>query len=104
MLRALGFTRWTLVRLIIVEALLVGIVACLLSFGFGVMAGWCGSGMSQYVSFFGGLTPTLVIPWWPVGIGIGLTMLLCLAAALWPAISTGRAQTLELLQAGRTAF
>ncbi len=47
----------------IAEALLVGLVACLLSFAFGAMAGRCGAGTSQYVSFFGGLNPSLVIPW-----------------------------------------
>jgi putative ABC transport system permease protein len=46
-LRALGFTRGTLVRLVVAEALLVGVVACLLSLGFGVLAGWCGSGISS---------------------------------------------------------
>ena len=29
---------------------------------------------------------------------------LCLAAALWPAVSTGRAEPLRLLQAGRAAL
>ena len=103
-LRALGFTRFALVRLVIAEGLLVGIVACLLSLAFGLMAGWCGSGISQYVSFFGGLHPTLVIPWRGIGIGVGLALGLCVAAALWPAIRIGRSQTLGLLQAGRTAF
>lgn len=103
-LRALGFTRFALVRLVIAESLLVGIVACLLSLGFGVMAGWCGSGISQYVSFFGGLHPTLVIPWGKLSIGLGGALLLCFVAALWPAIATGRTETLRLLQAGRSAF
>ena len=103
-LRSLGFGRSALVRMVIAEALLVGLVACLLSVGFGITAGWCGSGISQYVSFFGGLNPSLVIPWGKVGMGVGTTLLLCLLAALWPAIQTGRLDTLRLLQAGRSAF
>ena len=39
-LRAVGVTRFGLVRMILAEAILVGIVACLLSLGFGVMAGY----------------------------------------------------------------
>jgi putative ABC transport system permease protein len=103
-LRALGYTRLSLVRLVLAEAVLVGLVACLLSLAFGVMAGWCGAGISQYVSFFGGLSPSLVIPWEKLSFGFGLTLLLCIAAALWPAVSTGRAEPLRLLQTGRTVI
>jgi putative ABC transport system permease protein len=39
-----------------------------------------------------------------ISLGLAATLVLCLLAALWPAIATGRADTLELLQAGRTAF
>jgi putative ABC transport system permease protein len=68
------------------------------------MAGWCGVGISQYVSFFGGMATPLVIPWAKLAFGFSITLALCLAAALWPAISTGRAEPLTLLQAGRTAM
>ena len=49
--------------MILAEGLLIGLVACLLSLSFGVMAGLCGTGISQYVSFFGGLATPLAIPW-----------------------------------------
>lgn len=103
-LRSVGITRFGLVRLILAEAVLIGIVAGLLSLGFGVMAGWCGMGISQYASFFGGLDPSLVVPWSKLAMGFGATLLLCLAAALWPAIATGRTEPLKLLQAGRSAM
>jgi putative ABC transport system permease protein len=103
-LRAVGLTRFGLFRLIVAEALLIGTVACLLSLAFGLMAGWCGAGISQYVSFFGGLNPTLTVPWSKLALGFGATLLLCLAAALWPAITTGRAEPLKLLQAGRATM
>ncbi|MDY0169781.1 MAG: ABC transporter permease [Thermoguttaceae bacterium] len=103
-LRAMGVTRWTLARMIVLEGLLIGLVACLLSLGFGVMAGWCGAGISQYVSFFGGLHPALVVPWSKLALGFGATLLLCLVAAAWPALATGRAEPLRLLQAGRAAM
>lgn len=103
-MRAVGITPLALVRLILAEGLLIGGVACLLSVVFGVMAGWCGVGISQYVSFFGGLNPSLVIPWEHLAIGLGATLLLCLVAAMWPAVATGRAEPLELLQAGRATM
>lgn len=102
-LRAIGFGRSTLIRLVLAEALLIGLVACLLSLGFGVMAGWCGMGASQTASFFGGLHPGLVIPWGKLALGFGSTLGLCLLAALWPAIAVGRTEPLQLLQAGRAA-
>ncbi len=58
-LRAVGITRFALFRLILAEAVLIGLVACLLSLAFGVMAGWCGTGVSRYVSFFGGMATPL---------------------------------------------
>jgi putative ABC transport system permease protein len=103
-LRSVGVTRWGMARMVLAEGLLIGLVACLLSLGFGVLAGWCGTGISQYVSFFGGLNPSLIIPWSKLSLGFGITLLLCLAAALWPAITTGRTEPLKLLQAGRAAM
>lgn len=103
-MRAVGLSRSALARLIFAESLLVGLVACCLSLGFGVMAGWCGAGISQYVSFFGGLQPSLVIPWEKIGFGFGVTLAICLIAALWPAFSICRLKLLQLLQAGRSAM
>lgn len=103
-LRALGITRGAMFRMVLAEGLLMGLVACLISLAFGVMAGWCGTGISQYVSFFGGMATPLIIPWGKLALGFAATLGLCLAAALWPAISTGRAEPLRLLQEGRTAM
>ncbi len=100
-LRSIGVTRSGLVRLIIAEAIMIGLVACLISAAFGVTAGYCGTGISQYVSFFGGLETPLFIPWDKIAFGTGLTLLVCFAAALWPAIATGRQEILGLLAEGR---
>ncbi len=96
-LRAIGVTRAQLFRLIVAEAVLIGLAACALSLAFGVMAGWCGTGISQHASFFGGMSTPLVIPWVRLGLGFGFTLILCLAAALWPAASAARAEPLALL-------
>ena len=100
-LRATGTTRAALVRLVLAEAILVGLVACLLSLGFGFSASWAGVAVAQFVSFFGGLAPPMVVPWGLLAAGVGATLGLCLLAGLWPAISIGRADPLSLLQAGR---
>ena len=103
-LRALGVTRSGLFRMVLADALLIGLITCLLSLAFGIMAGWCGTGISQYVSFFGGMETPLVVPWSRLTFGFAATLSLCLAAGLWPAILAGRTEPLRLLQAGRAAM
>jgi putative ABC transport system permease protein len=102
-LRAIGTTRGALVRLILAESILIGCVVCVLGVGFGLMAGWCGAGMSRYLSPFGGMSTPLVVPWSQLAFGAGASLLLCLIAALWPAVTTGREEPLSLLQGGRSA-
>lgn len=102
-LRAVGLTRWGLFRLIVCESLLIGIATCLLSFAFGVLAGYCGTGVTRYVNVRGGQIVPLVIPWVQIGIGCGFTLTLCFFAAIWPAMKTGLKEPLRLLQAGRAA-
>ena len=99
-LRALGVTRAALVRLILAESALVGLTACSLGLSAGLLAGWCGTGASQQGTF-GGLEVSLVLPWRQLLPVLGLTVLLCLLAGLWPALRAGRADPLTLLQAGR---
>lgn len=103
-LRSLGFTRGALVRAIIAEGMLIGIVALFLSLGFGVMGGWCGAGLAQYFSFFGGMHPPLAIPVFPLLFSLVVVLLLCALAAVWPAVQIGRTRPLTLLQQGRGAF
>ncbi len=103
-LRAVGMSRNALFRMILAEGVLIGLVACGMSLAFGVMAGWCGMGMSQYISFFGGLDTPLVVPWSKMAGGFGLALGLCLVGALGPAISAARQEPLALLQEGRAAL
>ena len=102
-MRAIGVTRFGLFRMILCEAILVGVAACLLSFAFGVTAGYCGTGITRYVNVRGGQITPLIVPWMQIGVGFAMTLILCLIAALWPAMQTGRTEPLRLLQAGRTA-
>ncbi|MDB5341346.1 MAG: macB 7 [Planctomycetaceae bacterium] len=102
-MRAIGITRFGLFRMILCEAILVGVAACLLSFAFGVTAGYCGTGITRYVNVRGGQITPLIVPWMQIGVGFLMTLILCLIAALWPAMQTGRTEPLRLLQSGRTA-
>jgi putative ABC transport system permease protein len=102
-LRAMGLTRFGLFRLILAESLLIGVVACVLSLGFGGMAGYCGTGVTRYINIRGGQITPLVLPWAQLMVGFGIALGLCLLAALWPAYATGRIEPLRLLQAGRAA-
>lgn len=103
-LRAIGFTRGTLMRLVVAEGMLVGLVACLLSFVFGFTGGWCGTAAASYFSFFGGLKPVLVVPFGAIIAGWMILVLFTALVAVWPAASIGRTQPLTLLQQGRSAF
>lgn len=103
-LRSIGFTRSTLVRLVIAEGLLIGVIAGITSLAFGILAGWCGAGISRYVSFFGGMDLSLVIPWREVAAGIAAVHILAALAAIFPAYRIGKPKPLELLQQGRGAF
>ena len=89
--------------MVLAEGLLIGLVTCALSLSFGMMAGWCGTGISQCASFFGGLATPLVVPWGNLAAALSATLGLCLAASLWPAVRIGRAEPLRLLQEGRSA-
>ena len=103
-LRAVGFTRGTLARLIVAENLLVGVVAVVLGVVFGIVGGWCGTGVASRLSFFGGMRPVLTIPVGAILIG-GLLMLAFTAlTALGPAMRLCRKRPLELLREGAVTF
>ncbi|EAQ81595.1 ABC transporter permease [Blastopirellula marina] len=103
-LRSIGISRSAILRAIVAEGAMIGIAASLLSVSFGVMAGWCGCGIAQYVSFFGGLHPALNIPWPAVSLGLLYVMALSTLSAVWPALSISRLSPLTLLQRGRAAI
>lgn len=100
-LRALGITRFGLIRLILGEAVMMGLAACVLSVLFGVAAGYCGTEISRYLNMRGGQVTSLVIPWLPIAWGCALALLLCLLAASWPALKAGLAEPLKLLMGGK---
>lgn len=100
-LRAIGFTRGTLVRMVIAEGLVMGVVACVLGCAFGIIAGWSGTSTASVVSWFGGLQPVLVVPLAALAFGCVVLLVFAALAAVWPALKVGRTSPLMLLQQGR---
>jgi putative ABC transport system permease protein len=96
-LRAMGATRFLLVRLVMAEGLMIGLAAILFSLLFGIGTGWSSTGLTRGRMAFGGLPVTFQIPWTPVLTGLGITLALCLLAALIPAWRTGQTDTTRLL-------
>lgn len=99
-LRSIGVTRWQLVRLVILEAMLIGLAASVISLSCGLITGWCGVGLAKFAMWFAG-QPPLHVPWSALATGFGLTLLLCLMAAVLPALRTGLAEPLTLLKHGQ---
>jgi putative ABC transport system permease protein len=99
-LRSIGVTRGQLLRLVLAEAALLGVVGCVL----GLVAGMEMSFDARLLSSVSlGLVFPLFIPWGYIFIGVGSILLVTALASLWPAISVARQEPLALLQAGRAA-
>lgn len=95
-LRAVGVSRSQIVRLILAEGMMIAGVALLLSLVFGLIAAYCGVGMSRYSGMFYS-PPNLFIPWRSLGLGAAATLALCLLSSAWPAFVIGRTEPLKLL-------
>ena len=99
-MRALGTTRGAIVRIILAESVMIGIVASAASFAFGALAAKGALKLGQ--SMFGTRNPAMILPTEGLLLGLSLTLALCVVAALYPAIKTGRTEPLKLLQSGRS--
>lgn len=97
-LRSIGVTRSQLLRLVLAEATLLGLVGTVLGLGAGLELA---IDAHQAWDRFFGFKPDMVIPWDTVALGGAVVMLISLLASLWPAIHVAHAEPLSLLQAGR---
>ena len=99
-LRAIGVTRGELLRLVLAEAVLLGLAAAVL----GVLAGLTMSlNARRLQGWMVGYVPELRIAWDIVGYATAAVVLVSLLAAIWPAWSAARRGVLSMLQAGRAA-
>ena len=99
-LRACGVTRWGLVRIILSEAVLIGLCACIMSFLFGLFYAWCATTIVDFAPMFGIIAPPLIIPWTELAIGYALTILISILAGIWPACNIGATDIASLLEEG----
>ncbi|MEM8875745.1 MAG: ABC transporter permease [Planctomycetota bacterium] len=100
LLRSLGVTRGGLLKLVVAEAALLGVVAVILGLTCGGLIATNGRRVTQMVI---GFVPPLSFPWELIAIGIGVVMAVSVFAAMIPAIRVARADPLGLLQGGRSA-
>jgi putative ABC transport system permease protein len=99
-LRSIGVTRGQLLRLVLAEAFLIGLVGC----GLGLAAGFeMAVDANRLSAVVTGYKPDMFIPWPIIWVGVGIVMLISLLASLWPAVSVARSEPLSLLQAGRAS-
>jgi putative ABC transport system permease protein len=99
-LRSIGATRGQLLRLVLAESVLLGLVGCGLGLAAGALMSVNASGFSRNMI---GYAPPIVVPWTIVGLGTGAVMLIAILASLWPATTVSRSEPLRLLQAGRAS-
>jgi putative ABC transport system permease protein len=99
-LRSIGVTRSQLLRLVIAEAILLGLVGCALGVPAGLQLAIDAEAVQVAVT---GYAPALFIPWNFVLMGVGVIIAVAILASLGPALIVARTQPLELLQAGRAS-
>ena len=97
-LRSIGLTRGQLLRQVLAEGLLIGLLACGASLAFGLLASLAGISASSRTW---GVSAPYVIPWGMLGLGIGVAVLACVLASVWPALLAVCRQPIRLLQDGR---
>jgi putative ABC transport system permease protein len=93
-------TRSQLLRLVLAEAALLGLIGCAL----GLAAGFeMSADANALTGVLTGYHPPLKVPWGSLGVGFTAVMFIALAASVWPAVNVARTEPLTLLQAGRAS-
>ena len=99
-LRSLGLTQGQLLRLILAEGLLLGLVGCALGLVAGLQMSLNANAFSHRMI---GYAPPIEVPWPMVWTGLIVIIAVSLLASLFPALSASRREPLQLLQEGRAA-
>jgi putative ABC transport system permease protein len=90
-LRAIGMTRRQVMRMVVVEASILGVVGVVLGSIAGIAAG------ALLLQLGGDLGSPLEVPWGPIGVAAFLGLVLPAAAALYPARVASRISIVESL-------
>ncbi len=99
-LRSVGVTRGGLMRLVLAEAALLGLVGAALGLTAGLVMA---IGAHELSDIAIGFLPPISVPWGIISVGVGVVMLVSLLASVGPAVGVSRTDPLTLLQAGRAA-
>jgi ABC-type lipoprotein release transport system permease subunit len=99
-LRSVGLTRSQLLRLILGESVLIGVVGVAMGIAAAVLMIVDGGQLNRIVT---GYHPAIAVPWGIVSIGIGAVLVVATLAGAYPAWSVSRTEPLSLLQSGRAA-
>jgi len=91
-MRAVGMTRSQLGRMLLGEALIVGLCGIALSLVSGFCIGWTFTGWTRAWMMFGGLPVSLSIPWLIILQGVGFAFALCVVMAVPPIVWLVRKQ------------
>ena len=99
-LRSVGLYRGVLLRIVLAEALLLGVVGAAMGLACG---GVLTLDSRALMDLFMGHRPPVVIPWPVIGYGVAAVVGLSVVAGILPAWRLARTEPLDLLQAGRSA-
>lgn len=99
-LRSVGLARAALLRMVLAEAVMLGLVGAALGLAAGMEISVDARRLGGAVL---GYSPAMQIPWTIVLGGCAALVLVALAASFWPAAGVARTPPLELLQAGRAS-
>jgi putative ABC transport system permease protein len=99
-LRSIGMTQTQLLRVVLAEAVLVGVLGVVL----GGLAGFemCIDAQQEWNRMVG-YPPPIVVPWVTILVGVGVVMFISIAASWWPAMHAAKTEPLVLLQGGRAS-
>jgi putative ABC transport system permease protein len=93
-LRGVGATKGMVCRLIVGEGLILGLIGA----GLGLLHGLFMAAMSNHLDRLAfAIEPKFVVPWGPVGAGVGLAVLVAVGASLIPGIHAGRTNVADAL-------
>jgi len=93
-LRAIGTTQGQVARIVIGEALVLGLLGSLAGLALGAYLGRTSNFMTEILT---GYTPVFSVPWWKVALGGAGATGLCVVAALLPARYASRSNIVAVL-------